>query len=142
MSVEIREHTADLAIHARGDSLGEAVSEAARGLSLIATGRDDLHLQPDQEVRFELEAPDLPALVVAFLSELLWLLESQDTLWLGGGADIEESADGWRVLARGNGIRYEPDVHGQGTEIKAVTYHDLRMERDGAAWRCQVVVDI
>ncbi len=141
MTVEITEHTADLAIDATGDDVGEAMSEAAIGLARIVTGRDE-QPRPDKELRFALDAPDLPALVVAFLSELLWLLESDEMLWLAGGVDVRQDGDGWHLQARGNGIQYDPARHGQGTEVKAVTYHDLVVAQEGPRWRCRVVVDI
>lgn len=142
MSVDIKEHTADLAIEAEGDDAGEALAEAGLGLSIIVTGNDDLHgLHPDKTMQFEVIAPDRDALAVAFLSELLWLLESEGLLWLGGGADVEETAEGWCVAARGNAVAYDPAKHGQGTEVKAVTYHDLVFEQSKRC-RLRIVVDI
>lgn len=142
MSHRIIEHPADIGIEAEGATAGEALGAAAQALACIVTGRDDLHgVRPDGEVAFEVAAPDREALAVAFLSEVLWLLESEGALWLDGGADVESGRD-WSARARGNVVVYDPGLHGRGTEVKAVTYHRLRFERDGGRWKLRVVLDV
>ena len=139
------DHTADLAIEATGATQGEALAEAARGLTAVLTGREDAQGlgRPDQEVRFVLEAPDLDAMVVAFLSELLWLHESKDLLWVGGRVQVAEAPGGLlRVTAEGNGVHHDPARHGRGVEVKAVTYHGIRLERQDGGWRLWVLLDI
>ena len=139
------DHTADLAIEATGATRDEALGEAALGMTAVLTGRDDVHLlgRPEREVRFVIETPDLDALAVAFLSEILWLHESEDLLWLGGGVRVEETEGGMvRAVDTGNGVLHDPTVHGRGVEVKAVTYHGLRFARDGAGWKLWVLLDI
>ena len=138
------DHTADLAIEATGATRDEALAEAALGLTAVLTGRQGGHdVRPDRDLRFVLEAPDLDALAVAFLAELLWLNESEDLLWLGGGVRIEETPTGLvRAVADGNGVRHDHGKHGRGVEVKAVTYHNLVFRREGKAWRLWVLLDI
>ena len=146
MTFRLVDHTADLAIEATGGSRDEALGEAALGLSAVLTGRDDVHHigKPEREVRFVLEAPDADALAVAFLSELLWLHESEDLLWLGGGVRVEAGASGTlRVTANGNALRHDPARHGRGVEVKAVTYHGLRFGRVAeGGWELWVLLDL
>lgn len=139
------DHTADLAIEASGATRDEVLGEAALGLTAVLTGRDQPHHlgKPEREVRFVVEAPDQDALVVAFLSELLWLHESEDLLWLGGGVHVEPGVGTMlRVVAKGNAVRHDPTRHGQGVEVKAVTYHGLRFGRKDAGWELWVLLDI
>lgn len=140
----LADHTADLAIEAEGDDRGEALSEAALALTCILTGRDAPHKlgNPDREAEFVVEAPDLDALAVAFLAELLWLHESEDLLWVGGGVQVEEAGELVRARAAGNVLRHAPHQHGRGVEVKAVTYHGLRFVREGSQWRLWVLLDI
>lgn len=143
------DHTADLAIEAEGATRGEALAEAGVGLSAVLTGRPHPHLlgRSEREVRFVVEAPDQDALAVAFLSELLWLHESEDLLWLGGGVKVERGSGGTvRVTATGNALRHDPARHGRGVEVKAVTYHGLRFAPAGTnpngPWTLWVLLDI
>ncbi|MGB0652448.1 MAG: archease [Thermoplasmatota archaeon] len=139
-------HTADVAIEAQGGSEGEALAAAATGLTALVAGQDDPRdLPATTEMAFDVEAPDLPALAVAFLSELVWLQEADELLWVTGGVQVTATDDGGlRARARANAAPVEGNVDG-GVEVKAVTYHDLAFERrgdGGAAWFLRVVVDL
>lgn len=138
------EHTADLGIEARGETPGEALANAASALTSILTGQSDpRHLgRPSQEVHFTVEAPDRDALVVALLSEVLWLFESQGLLWLGGGVHYQETTGLVRAEASGNALVHEAGRHGQGVEVKAVTYHGLHFRHDDGGWLLRVILDI
>lgn len=143
MKYRIFEHTADLGIEAFGDDAGEALAQAAQALSEVVTGNESLHAhRPDGELAFHVTAPDRDALAVAFLSELLWFLESESMLWLSGGVEVAEGPDGWTARAQGNGAVYRPERHGQGVEVKAVTYHDLAFGPAQGRWRARVLLDI
>ena len=134
MGFRLVDHTADLAIEAKAATRDEVLGEAALGLTAVLTGRPDPH---------HLGRPDQDALAVAFLSELLWLHESEDLLWLGGGVKVGPGAGGTlRVTATGNALRHDPARHGRGVEVKAVTYHGLRFAQSGAGWDLWVLLDI
>ena len=145
MSYRILEHTADLGIEAIGATAEEVLEQAALAMTSILTGKPHPHLlgRPDRELRFFVEASDREALGVAFLSELLWHSESQDLLWVGGGVRLQDGKDGLlRADAQGNAVVHDPARHGQGVEVKAVTYHGLEFARDGKQWRLRVILDI
>jgi SHS2 domain-containing protein len=141
----ILEHTADLGIEATGATREEALEWAAFGLMQVITGKPQPHpaTRPERELNFFVEAPDLPALVVAFLSELLWYDASEDLLWLGGGITFGTSQDGiLRLDVRGNACMLDRKRHGQGVEVKAVTYHGIRFEPHGKEWLLRAYLDI
>lgn len=145
MPFRLVDHTADLAVEADGASAEEALEGAALGLTAVLTGRPDPRTlgHPDCELAFTVEAPDRVALLVAFLSELLWHFESQDLLWVGGGVRLGRGRDGIaRLEARGNAVRHDAGLHGRGVEVKAVTYHDVRFEAAGGRWRVRALLDI
>lgn len=137
-------HTADLAIEASGPTEGAALDAAALALTHVLTEAPDPHgLGSDTEIQFVLEAPDHESLLVAFLSELLWLADSEGLLWTGGGIQIAATDDGlWRATATGNGVVHDPNRHGRGSEVKAVTYHDLHSGQVDGAWSVRVLLDI
>lgn len=142
----IFEHTADLGIEATGPDAGATLAEAALALTTVITGREHVHDlgRPDRELRFVVEAPDRDAMAVAFLSELLWHFGSQDLVWLGGGVRMETTPDGLlRATAEGNAVVHDPTRHGQGVEVKAVTYHGLTFgPQSHGAWLLRVILDI
>lgn len=145
MAFRLVDHTADLAIEAEGASEADVLEEAALAITAVLTGKEHPHLlgRPERELAFAVEAPDRVALLVAFLSELLWHFESQDLLWLGGGVRLGTTPEGLRrAEAKGNALRHDASRHGRGVEIKAVTYHDARFERVGSLWHLRALLDI
>jgi SHS2 domain-containing protein len=138
-------HTADIAIECTGPSEEAVVADAGAALTAVVTGSDDPRwFAVHEEVDVEVEAPDKPALVVAWLSELLWLLDERGLLWLTGGVTIGGApTGGFRLTASGNAARYDAATHGRGVEVKAVTYHDLRLAPDRSGkWHLRVLLDI
>jgi SHS2 domain-containing protein len=132
---EILEHTADVGVRAEGESLGEVFEQAALGLAdimgIYAPGAGDTeHIQ--------VEAPDVGALLVDWLSEILWLHDSRDALL--GGVEVvgvtETSAKGRVILVPRAGEEVE------GTQVKAITYHQLEVKPTDSGWRARVFVDV
>lgn len=144
MSWRLVDHTADVAIEAEGPTPGDTLAQAAMALTSVLSGTKDVRrLGPPQGERtIHVEAPDLEALAVAFLAELVWLAESEDVLWLGGGATVVQRDGVHRVEARANILRHDVDRHGRGIEVKAVTYHDLSFVRRGETYALRVVLDL
>ncbi len=142
MPFRLREHTADIAVEATGAEAGSALAAAATGVTAVQTEQaDPTTLVADAEMAFTVEAPDMEALAVAFLSEILWQLESEDLLWVDGAVDVESTVDGFRAHAVGRAVCYDPETHGRGTEVKAITYHELVFEQRDE-WFLRVILDI
>jgi len=51
---------------------------------------------------------------------------------------IDES--GLKAVAWGEPL--EPERHGRSHEVKAITYHELKVERTADGWLAEVIVDI
>jgi SHS2 domain-containing protein len=133
-SFEIIEHTADVGIRAHGATREELFEQATLGLANIigiATGR------AGERVPLSVEADDLGGLLVDWLSEVLYLHEVRDALLAGVHLDevSEQRAAGYVELV-------ERDGQVEGTQVKAITYHGLRVEPDRDGWMAQVYVDV
>lgn len=139
MSYSIIEHTADVGIEAIGSDAGNTLAHAAKALTEIVTNNPDRQ-DGNETIEFALEAPDMESLAVTFLAELLWLQESEDLLWTGGGADVVPSEGGWTVKAHGNARRFHGSL--PGVEVKAITYHNIAFYSRGKDWFLRVLLDI
>lgn len=128
------EHTADVGIRAYGRTLDALFANAAEGMfSLIV---DLGGVRPVGEVRVRVSADDVPGLLVRWLSELLYLHDTQGLVFREFDVRIEGTAlDG---VARGEAI--DRSRHDLKLAVKAVTYHGLSV--DPTKGFTQVIFDI
>lgn len=128
------EHTADWAIEVRAPNLEALYLEAAAGLYGLAgcTLGDG-----DAEETFEVDGPDDETVLVAFLEELLYFIDVHHLAF----DSLALTRDGEVLRVRATGGR---EVTAIVKTIKAVTYHDLEIERDEATGELvvTVVVDV
>lgn len=90
-----------------------------------------------------LTSPDLESLLVDWLSELLYLFEVDEIVfWKFRVEEIREEEGEYSIKAVASGEQYYPESHPFETEIKAVTYNQLELEKTADGWKAQVVVDI
>lgn len=132
---EFFEHTADVGIRAWGGSLEEAFAQAAVGL--VANMVDVSQAKVTGAQQLDVEAESDERLLYRFLEEVLYLFETR--LWVVTRAHVAFPAPG-RLHAELEGEDYDAARHGHVHEIKAITYHDLRVQSDPP--RVEVIVDI
>lgn len=122
MSHEVLPHPSDVGLRARGSDRAEALASAVAGLAEIVTG--GAAVRPDAEVRVAIDATEPDAQVVQLLDECLYRLDAKG--FVAGSADVRVGADGLVATLRGEG--FDPGRHGDGVHVKAVTWHDLRVD--------------
>jgi SHS2 domain-containing protein len=135
---ELLEHTADIGIRAHGASLEEAFEHATEGLAEVLGALRPGEAGPGEAVAVEVSAADPGGMLVDWLNEVLWLREVRQAVVAGVRVERvgDRTASGSLVLADGGPA---PD----GTFVKAVTYHRLRVEPDPAGgWLAEVYLDV
>ena len=132
---QLIEHTADVGLIAHGETLAEAFANAAYGLfSIIA----ELKTVKEAESRqLELSEDDPEALLFEWLNSLIYLFDVEMILF----KKFEiTSFDSRRLRATCYGEKYDPSRHHLKTEVKAATYHMLKVDREKN--QVQVIFDI
>ena len=126
------EHTADWELEVWAPDLAGLLEEAARGMYSLSGTK--LKSKPRLERSIQFSAYDSETLVVTFLQELLFLGEIEgvgfDTFLL----DVEDH----RVSAKLTGAPIESRMK----EIKAVTYHNIRVIENEEGVRVRIVFDV
>ena len=140
MAYRLIEHTADVGIEATGRTLEELFRECLGALTDCLTRRRDI--EPVDCFEVELAAPDLGQLLVDFLQESIFLYETVGVVFADARVAVRQDRGAWHLTAELVGEVHDPDRHGLGTLIKAVTYHQLRVERHDDGWRARVILDI
>jgi SHS2 domain-containing protein len=134
---EIIEHTADFGIKARGRSLKELFFNLAGGMLEAVADIDTVEEKERRESA--LEAPDTEELLVSFFRELIYLQSAEEMVFRR--VEIEEAGPA-RLRAAAVGEKIDPGRHDLRAEIKAVTYHQLKVEKTGSDWTGQVIFDV
>lgn len=135
---EILEHTADIGLMARGQTLQELFEHAALGMAEILDRARPAPVggeSPSEPVG--VQATDIEALLVEWLNEVLFRLESSGRCLCS--AEIRE-LDGHSL--RGEVGLSDCVGEPEGTELKATTYHQLSIRPAGAGWAATVYFDV
>jgi SHS2 domain-containing protein len=136
-SHRLLEHTADMGIEASGETLEDLFAQAAYGLLEIIAGTPEALCR--EEMIVTVEGGDAEELLVNWLNEILYLFEIKRFFPL----DFEiEEVRGNHLLARVRGEPFDPQRHPVEREVKAVTYHQLRVEKTDGLWHARVYVDL
>ena len=134
---EIFEHTADLGLRVRAPDLETLFADAGRGLtSMIAANLETV--RPVREVPLRVDGSRGDDLLFDWLSEILYLFESEHLL-LSDFA-VQFDGDGLQATARGESL--DESRHQLEHEVKAITYHGLKVEQTPDGWLAEVIVDI
>lgn len=128
------DHTADLMVKAFGSTVEECFANA--GFALFDQTVDLANVGTSEEVRFEVEGMDDEDMLYSFLSELLYMLDCDEMVF----KELKVCFDGNKVVCDGRGEKLDRSKHRTRSEIKAVTYH--MMEVDRTAPSVTVVFDV
>lgn len=134
---DILEHTADIGIRAYGKTRKELFINAATGMFGIIADLDDVRIIKTVPIR--LKAPSLEELLVLWLQELLYRFDIDKILFKKFA--IERMSE-TQLIAKVSGERLDADKHTLYRELKAVTYHELKIERLKTTWQARVIFDI
>jgi len=132
---EILEHKADLKIKVRGSSKEELFLNALLGME---EGLRPETKETKEEIKREIKIKsiDLPALLVDFLNEALYLIQVHKEIY--NSINFRKLTDS--ELA---GELIGQKVERFGEDIKAVTYHDLDIyQKEDGTWEAVVLFDI
>ncbi|NOX57074.1 MAG: archease [Planctomycetes bacterium] len=134
---EIFDHTADIGLRVRAEQLEQLFEEAGRGLmaALIDNPED---VQPIEGQTIRVEGRELDYLMVDWLSELLFLFEQEARVFAQFRVRIDEKG----LTAAVRGERLDPDRHRVLQEIKAITYHNLKVEWQPGGWLAEIILDV
>ncbi len=134
---QILEHTADVGFEAFGQTREEVFVNAARALMHLLV--DVAGVRVVRALDIQVEASTGPELLVNWLSELLYLHETERMLF----RDFEiRHLDDRSLRATAAGETFDPLRHRIQLQVKAITYHQLRLASTAEGWRAQVYVDI
>ena len=137
MGYRLFEHTADLGIHIEAPDLMSLLQDAALGLLAVIIANPS-SVQPVLSRNWQIAADQHDYLLFDWLSELLYTFETEHLLF----SRFELLWDGQQLAATAHGEPLDRQRHQLEHEVKAITYHALRLEQTAEGWVAEVIVDI
>ena len=135
-SFHFTDHTADVGIRVTSATLGGLFELAALALTELITSVDAVMQTVERQIR--LQEDDLEVLLVSWLQELVYLLDTEGLIFGRFKVNLKDSG----LEATAWGESFNREVHSAKTEIKAVTYHQIEVIETDRGWEAQVVVDL
>ena len=138
--IEYLDHPADVKFLVLGKTIEEAFEYAA--LAMFGAMIDTDTVQPVTTLDIDLDADDCEGLLYDFLSELLYLFEVEGIVFCRFCVEqIKRCGDQYHIHAHATGEAIDLGKHRFDVGVKAVTFHDMMIERTDAGYAVQVVVD-
>jgi SHS2 domain-containing protein len=133
---DLLEHPADIGFRAFGDDLPELFCNAA--MAMLSIAGDPEAAEPREEYRIAVESGDRESLMVDWLSEVLYWFDGKRIAFCGFTVTLTDAG----LQAVGRGEPRDPERHQARLIVKAVTYHQLKIEQRGGLWVAEVYLDI
>ncbi|MBU1062420.1 MAG: archease [Candidatus Omnitrophica bacterium] len=140
---EIIEHTADVGLKVNGASLEELFENAAKGMFEIIAGEAFHHsskVSESRQIQIKKAVNGSEELLVEWLSELLYIFNREEILFrkfkilrLDNSSEILGAASGQKINFS------QTTLH---TEIKACTFHGLKIEKNKSGFTCNIIFDV
>ena len=131
MGFEEIAHTADWSVRVWAQDVPALFAEAAQAMNALAGTRVR---GPRLKRRFESQGPDAESLLVAFLSELVYYQEQGNLAFEAFEVDLEDQ----RLRVEMEGAQ----IASLDKAIKAVTYHNMKIEETARGVEVVIVFDV
>ncbi|XP_065081666.1 protein archease-like [Ochlerotatus camptorhynchus] len=140
---EYLDHTADVQLHAWGETLKEAFEQCGMAMFGYMTELSSVDIQKCYEIKTD-PTDDMENLLFRFLDELLFLFSAEPFLICKKleitKFDTEEEK--FYIECRCYGEEFDLSKHPQGTEVKAITYASMQINQMPEQNKCEVFVII
>ncbi len=130
--------TADIAFEAYGKNLNELFENAAIALFEIMT--DINKVEAKKSVRIEIDGSNVEELLFNWLNELIFYVDAENMFFSKFKVKINEEQ--CKLYAECKGENIDPERHELRTQVKACTYHKLKVEKEEDKWVARVLVDV
>jgi SHS2 domain-containing protein len=135
---EYLEHTADVKFRAYGKTPEEMLRNAAR--ALLSSMTDLSKVEAKEIWSAELKAPDIDQLAYDWLSEIVFLFETESALFSTFDIKLKRNKE-CELHAVIGGERIDLRRHAFDNEVKAVTLHEFGVKKNDI-WCLQAVLDV
>src|SRR5262245_8926034 len=131
------DHTADLGLRVYGSDPRDLFRHAGEAFTDLVS--DTKKIEPAMRKNIEVRGDSLEDLLIGFLKELLYLFDTEKLLF--SKFTIKNLSDNL-IQVEAHGEALDLEKHPFKTEIKAVTYHQFRIEEWKEGLRATIIFDV
>jgi len=137
---KLLDHTADIRVEVWGKTRKELFGNAVAAMfDVMVDWPSEEKIKPLEEKTVKITGNNLEDTLINFLREALYLFNGKG--WLIKSCEPVELT-GRSIVARLQGEPYNRQKNPLKTEIKAVTYHGLIINKSKKFWQAKVVFDV
>ncbi|CAK9807221.1 Protein archease-like [Anthophora plagiata] len=122
---EYLDHTADVQLHAWGDTMQEAFEQCAMAMFGYMTDLERVQMTEVQQI--EAEGHDKESLLFHFLDELLFMFSAEPFLIAKKVKITKFDLENFKITAIALGEEFTIGKHTQNAEVKAITYSAMQI---------------
>ena len=137
LTYQIIDHTADLGIIVKGPDIKNLFIRAAQAITDLMVKGDISEKTAIRDVLVEGE--DFPDLMVRWLGEILYLFDGENLIV---NSIKIKSISPTKLKSTLTLTSFETEHHQVIREIKAVTYHQISVDKTKDGWQAKVIFDI
>lgn len=132
-------HTADAKFRAYGRTREELFRNAALATFAVITNPEAVQARRRFPIR--VESKRLEAALFDFLDELLFLLDTEGFL-LHDCEELNIEEKNGSIIVTCDAVGDDHYGYDVSCNVKAVTYNEMYVKKEGGRWECQVVLDL
>jgi protein archease len=146
---EFIDHPADVWVHAWGGNIAKAFEQCA--YALMKTMIDSGIIEGKKKREIKMEDNNIGSLLVAFLSEFLFIFDTEELIFNQITVNIEKSTSETKENPSENhfslhaiclGEEFDDNKHERDTEVKAITYSYLEIDEKEESTHIKIIYDI
>ena len=139
MDYELLEHEADIGIRGYGNTIEEAFENGAKAMFSIMIDLETV--ESEKNVEIKCEAPDIEALFVEWLNELLTKKDIEEMSFSRFEVKIYKD-DIYRLEGTASGEKFDQKKHKAKLEVKGASYSGLKIGKKDEKVFIQCIVDV
>lgn len=134
-------HTADAGLEIKCEAIEEAMYEAAMGL--IELVYDNSNVASKVTKNISVTSPDTDILLHDWLAEILQNIVYEKFLISKiENIKISQEKHKWKIDAIISGENFSKTKHRYKSDVKAITYHQLKLRHENGKWTGRVIFDL
>ena len=134
---QVIEHTADIGIRVKAKNLRQLFANAGLSVFDIIAEKKPFPKASQEKINIQQRGNNIEELLINWLNELLFLSATREVIFTGFSI---KKIDAGLVEAVGTAVAGKN--YRINTEIKAATYHKLKVTKTKFGWQAEVILDV